>query len=98
MLKRMPGTPTSARDYGYRIKSGTTSGLGMHRRPQLRRLAPAEHGRGFYGQRAQHHRDHVVEALVSRLLLQEIAAENHAQGGAVRQIEERERRDGNIEL
>src|SRR3984893_11366917 len=40
----------------------------------------------------------MVEALVLGFLLQKVAAENHAQGGAVRQIEKTQGRDRNVEL
>src|SRR5438034_6147664 len=42
-------------------------------------LLPAEHGGGFSRQRGEHQSHHVAETLVLGLLLQEIAAENHAQ-------------------
>src|SRR5882762_447608 len=69
----------------------------MCRSKQYWRLL-AEGGGGFSGEGRQYQRDHMVEALVLGLLLQEVAAENHAQGGAVRQIEKAQGRDRNVEL
>ena len=70
----------------------------MRRRPQSRQPGFAEIRRRLPSQRRQHKRHHMREALVPRRLLQEIAAEDHGERGAVRQIEEAQPRDRNVEL
>src|SRR5690348_1252213 len=70
----------------------------MQRNAQFRELVPSENGEGFSSQRGQYEADHMIEPLVLGLLRQEVAAEDHAQGRAVGEIEEGERRDRNVEL
>ena len=53
------------------------------RRPQFRNLGLAEIRGRFSRQRRQHQRHHVGEALVPRVLFQEVAAEDHAQSVAL---------------
>src|SRR5271154_5103432 len=87
--------------YGSLLSQGrreTRSNGMIDRNWQLCRLFLPECRKRLPGQRRQHQRDHVIEALVPRLLAEEIAAENHAQGGAVRQIKETQRGDRNIKL
>src|ERR1044072_3801767 len=72
------------------------SGGMMCRRAQFRRLFPGKERRGLAGQRRQHQRNHVLEPLVPRLLAEQIAAEDDAERGAVGEIEEAERGEGNI--
>src|SRR5438552_14892816 len=55
------------------------------------RLDLAETGGRFPRQCREHQRDHMREALIPRLLLEEVAAENHAQRRAVREIEKAQR-------
>jgi len=59
-------------------------------------LVLGEYRGRFAGQRSQHQRNHVFQPLVFCLLFQEVAAKDHAQGRAVRQIEEAQRRDRNV--
>src|SRR5205809_438017 len=55
----------------------------LNRYPQSRRLHDAEIRRRLPGQRRQHQRHHMRQAFVPRLLLQEVAAEDHAERCAV---------------
>src|SRR5258708_15112157 len=55
--------------------------------PQFQRGVLAKIRGRFSGQGRQHQCHHMSEAPVPRFLLQEVAAEDHAQCGAVRQIE-----------
>src|SRR3954453_3434711 len=70
----------------------------MGRGPQSRRNDLAEIGGRFSGQGCQHQRDHMGKALIPCLLTEEIAAEDYAERGAVREVEEAQCRDRNIEL
>ena len=64
----------------------------MRRRPHAGPCRLAEIRGRFPRQRRQHQRHHVGEALVPGLLLQEVAAEDHAERGAVGEIEKAQRR------
>src|SRR5262245_7763170 len=77
--------------------TGRSGGM-MCRRPQLGRLFPGKRGRRLSCQRGQHQGNHMLEPLIPRLLAQEVAAKDDAEGRAIGEVEKAEPGDGNIKL
>src|SRR6478672_10374115 len=67
-------------------------------RPEPLHLRLAEIRGRFSGQRREHKRDHVRKPLVPRLLFQQVAAEDHAEGCTVGEVEKTKAGDGDVEL